>query len=329
MSQKSPPSPAALAVIDRLKQLRLQFYGPRGAGQFAKELGLSSASYRRYEKDRVPDLDVLLAAARATGTDMYWLITGQKPDSSSASSIPTDRQALLDQIDRAVADNPTALRVLRSFLDLLAEGVLGPADDPDVSGPDSGRDGRSGWLPVFGRSAAGVVFFWQDLPDGSPQSSAEQLSQLIESYIKAQTAGAKPASIDESADQASDSALDASLIQINVPDDAAVSEFLDCPVIRKRYPDAFALRIDGDSMLPRFTHGDLVIVSPSVSAVDGQPAVVQLRDQLGVTCKLFRREADRVHLIPANDGFSAQTFAASDILWALRVLFRVRINSPD
>jgi len=55
---------------------------------------------------------------------------------------------------------------------------------------------------------------------------------------------------------------------------------------------------------------------------------VQLGNQIGITCKLYRREADRVHLIPANDSFSAQTFSASEILWALRVLFRVRINSP-
>ena len=319
MSQKSPPSPTAQAVINRLKQLRLQTFGPRGAGQFARALGLSPASYRRYEKDRTPSLEVMAAAARITGTDLYWLITGQQPEASSATSIPADSRALLARIDRLASRNPAALRAVQAFLDLLEQGALGPGND---------HNGRAGWLPVLGRSAAGVVFFWQDLPNGSDRTPADRLSELIETYLKAETAAAWPASIDQAAAQSSDPSDSATLIQVNVPDDAAVSEFLDSPVVRKRYPDAFALRVDGDSMLPQFTHGDLVIVSPSVPAVDGKPAVVQLRSQVGVTCKLYRRKADRVHLIPTNESFASQTFAASDILWALRVLFRVRINSP-
>ena len=328
MSQKNPPSPTAQAVIHRLKQLRLQMFGPRGGGQFARALGLTPASYRRYEKDRVPDVDVLVSAARATGTDLYWLITGQEPDGSVSASIPTDRGPLLDRIDRAVAANPAALRAIQAFLDLLDEGVLGPVNSPDGPAPDDDRHSRGGWLPVLGRSAAGVVFFWQDLPNDTPRTPAHRLSQLIDAYLKAEATGTWSASVDQAADNSADSSQAASLIQINVPDDAAVSEFLDCPVVRRRYPDAFALRIDGHSMLPQFSPADLVIVSPSVPALDGKPAVVQLRGQLGVTCKLYRRQGDRVHLIPTNDSFSPQDFDASDILWALRVLFRVRINSP-
>ncbi|NIA06727.1 MAG: helix-turn-helix domain-containing protein [Actinobacteria bacterium] len=329
MPQKNPPSPTAQAVIDRLKQLRLQMFGPRGAGQFARSLGLSPASYRRYEKDRVPDVDILSAAARATGTDLYWLITGQKPDSSFSDSIPTDRKSLLDQIDRVVSANPAALRVIRTFLDLLDEGVLGPVDPSPSDGPglDTDRHSRGGWLPVLGRSAAGVVFFWQDLPNDTPRTPADRLSELIEAYLKAETAGTWSASVNQATDRSADSSQTASLIQVNVPSDAAVSEFLDCPAVRQRYPDAFALRIDGHSMLPQFSPADLVIVSPSVPALDGKPAVVQLRGQVGVTCKLYRRQGDCVHLIPTNDSFSTQTFDSSQILWALRVLFRVRINS--
>ena len=328
MSQKNPPSPTAQAVINRLKQLRLQMFGPRGAGEFARALGLSPASYRRFEKDRVPDVDILASAAHVTNTNLYWLITGQKPDSSLSDSIPTDRKSLLDQIDRVVAANPAALRAIRAFLDLLDEGVLGPVNNPDDPAPDKDRHSRGGWLPVLGRSAAGVVFFWQDVPNGSSRTPADRLSELVEAYLKAEAAGTWTASVDQPADRSVDSSQTASLIQVNVPDDAAVSEFLDCPAVRRRYPDAFALRIDGHSMLPQFSPADLVIVSPSVPALDGQPAVVQLRSQVGVTCKLYRRAGDRVHLIPTNDSFSPQTFDACDILWALRVLFRVRINSP-
>ena len=325
MTEKPGPSSAQQGVIDRLKQLRVQMFGGRGVSEFARALGISPGSYRRYEKDRVASVEVLAAAAHISGYDLYWLITGQRPGGASSTAIPADRQSLLDQIDRLAVGNPAALRGVRAFLDLLEQGALGSGQRPKRLSNDN--DSRGGWLPVLGRSAADVVFFWKDLHNGSGKKPADRLSELIEAYLEAQTAGAWIASIQQADGQKPDTASDTvSLIQINVPSDAEIAEFLDCPAVRKRYPDAFALRIDGDSMLPQFTHGDLVIVSPSAPAVEGKPAVVQLRDQLGVTCKLNRREGDSVHLIPSNDSFSAQDFAASDILWALRVLFRVRIT---
>ena len=73
-------------------------------------------------------------------------------------------------------------------------------------------------------------------------------------------------------------------------------------------------------------HGDLVIVCPSQPAVQGKAAVVQLRGQIGVTCKLYRQDADKVHLIPTNKQYEPQSFEVSEVLWALRVLFRIRVN---
>lgn len=321
MSQTTAPGSTQQGIINRLKQLRVEMFGQRGASEFARALGITPASYRSYEKNRVPAVEVLAAAARLTGVELSWLITGRKKDGSPVDAIPADRQRLLEHIDRLTARNPAALRAVQAFLDLLEEAVPGPENRPSYTA------GRAGWLPVLGRSAAGVVFFWKDLPNSSAKSPADRLSELIEAYLKAQTAGAWTAAIEQPDGQAADPADTASLIQLNVPSDAQVAEFLDCPAVRKRYPDAFALRIDGDSMIPQLAHGDLVIVSPSAAAVDGKPAVVQLRDQLGVTCKLYRRQADRVHLIPTNDRFSAQTLDTSDVVWALRVLFRVRINS--
>ena len=58
---------------------------------------------------------------------------------------------------------------------------------------------------------------------------------------------------------------------------------------RKKYDVVFAVRIDGASMAPEILHGDVVILSPSCPAEQGKPAVVQLADKIGVTCKLFRR----------------------------------------
>ena len=309
------------AVMARLKQLRLRTYGRRGLGEFARELGVSPATYRRYEKLKAAPVELLAKAAKLTGAQLAWLITGRKTDDSAQQDIPADRQVLLERIERLARRNPATLRAIQKFMDLLEQQLSRPATGPP------GSDQRGGWLPVLGRSAAGVVFFWKDLPDGDGKSPADRLSELIDAYLQAQTTGHWPASIEPTDAQASDQATDTvSLIQINVPSDAQVAEFLDCPAVRKRYPDAFALRIDGASMAPQLIHGDLVIVSPSKPAVDGKAAVVQLRNQIGVTCKLYRQDADKVHLIPTNKQYEPQSFELSEVLWALRVLFRIRVN---
>ncbi len=321
MSEDPKPENLGQAVMARLKQLRLQTYGRRGLGQFARELGISSATYRRYEKLKAAPVELLAKAARLTGVQLAWLITGRKTDGSPQPNIPADRQTILERIERLAQRNPATLRAIQKFMDLLEQ----QADRPATQSPHP--DQRDGWLPVLGRSAAGVVFFWDDLPDGAGKSPADRLSELIDAYLQAQTAGHWPASIEPTDAQAAEPTTDIiSLIQVNVPSDAQVAEFLDCPAVRKRYPDAFALRIDGQSMAPQLIHGDLVIVSPSEPAVQGKAAVVQLRDQIGVTCKLYRRQADKVHLIPTNKQYEPQNFELSEVLWALRVLFRIRVK---
>ena len=119
------------------------------------------------------------------------------------------------------------------------------------------------------------------------------------------------------------------IISLTSPDEQGQCEYISAGQIKSKYPDAFAVRIDGESMAPDIRHGDLVLVSPSSLAVDGQPAVIQLANQIGVTCKLCRIEADTVHLIPVNEAFAPQTFSADKLQWALRVLARVRPQSKQ
>ena len=114
------------------------------------------------------------------------------------------------------------------------------------------------------------------------------------------------------------------VITLNEPDGTDVVTFISAQGIKSMHPDAFALRIDGDSMSPDIRHGDLVILSPSVDAVDGKAAIVQLDAQIGVTCKLFRRDGHTINLVPINDELPPQTYGDKDLVWAFRVLARVR-----
>ena len=107
-------------------------------------------------------------------------------------------------------------------------------------------------------------------------------------------------------------------------DDDQPVQVIDCRTIKSKWPDSFAVQIDGESMGPYISHGDLVILSPSAPAEDGKAAVVQLANQIGVTCKLFRRSGNEIHLVPINEQFPPQAFPEDALVWGLRVLARIR-----
>jgi transcriptional regulator with XRE-family HTH domain len=73
-----------LGVCTRLAEVRTRHFGPRGKSRFARELGIGSSTYDRYERDRMPPADLLLKAAETTGVSLRWLITGEGlPEDSS------------------------------------------------------------------------------------------------------------------------------------------------------------------------------------------------------------------------------------------------------
>jgi hypothetical protein len=164
-----------------------------------------------------------------------------------------------------------------------------------------------------------VPHFWAQ---GEAEAGLTDLGELIARHAETHAASVRPAVAQGQAEP--DPGEPLKLVTLEEPTAEGVVEFLDAAEIKARHHDAFAVRIDGQSMAPDILHGDLVVLSPSCPAVDGKPAVVQLARQIGVTCKLLRREGDSVHLVPINEQLAPQTFGADQVIWALRVLARVR-----
>jgi phage repressor protein C with HTH and peptisase S24 domain len=119
-----------------------------------------------------------------------------------------------------------------------------------------------------------------------------------------------------------------SLVQLNEPLASGVVEFVDAPGLRQLCPSGFAVRVDGESMEPRFRHGDVVIAAPGRSVAGGQAAVVQIRARVGLTLKLVCREEGRdgaqVYLVPINERYYTERLPAKEIEWMAPVLFSVR-----
>jgi len=329
------------AIISRIRKLRQEYAGERGKALFAKALGISPSTYNYYEQDRIPPVGLLWGICEITGADIRWLLTGQSQLGTKNFEKAMPR-SLVDKINLLISSDSSNIAALEAFVSLLRDKsklenklkraaiTSDPKDDSTVlkDDPSQAEDEKSPhWLPILGRTAAGIVHFWSEA--GSRPPSVTELADLLHRHKNSRHLQIAPQEVGKDPAVPNVPALDASqvsLVQLIEPQADGVSEFIDCGEITRIYPDAFALRVDGDSMAPWIIDGDIVVLSPSVSAYNGAVAVVQLSDQIGVTCKIIRRQANRVHLIPANEKFEVKIYDQNQLGWALAVLWRIRLK---
>ncbi len=311
-------------IIERIRLLREQFAGPRGKSEFARALGISASTYNYYEADRVPPVEILVRICQVTGADLNWLVTGSPAEREGCAG---PHASLFGRLSALLEQRPETAEAVAAFVDLLAEaqGCKTAATQPARQ-----QAPMSGWIPVLGRTAAGIVHFWHDQPLPEPQRAVVELDELVEKHV-----GRSPVSSDQASitvDLQARGLLKglrsrrAGLVQIAGEGEHEIVEFVDCEDIRRLFPDSFALRIDGDSMSPRINDDDVVVVSTSVRAADGQVAIAHLAGQIGVTCKLIRTTEDAVHLIPINEKYETRVVPKKELLWALTVLCHLKLS---
>jgi phage repressor protein C with HTH and peptisase S24 domain len=86
-------------------------------------------------------------------------------------------------------------------------------------------------------------------------------------------------------------------------------------------PNAYALEIAGDSMLPVYREGDIVIVSPSTSVRKGDRVIAKTRDGQ-VMAKILQRQTSRtVELASFNPAHESKTYEMKEIDWIARILW--------
>ena len=83
-------------------------------------------------------------------------------------------------------------------------------------------------------------------------------------------------------------------------------------------PQAFALRVKGNSMSPRIEDGDTVIVSPKLEVHSGDICVVRVSGE--DTLKRIKFEGNYIHLIPLNTEFEPMTVKKRDVNFAWKVV---------
>ena len=85
--------------------------------------------------------------------------------------------------------------------------------------------------------------------------------------------------------------------------------------------NAYALEVSGDSMLPVYRHGDVIVVSPAASLRKGDRVVVKTLGGEVLAKVLARQSEKRVELHSLNPAFEARILKPEEILWMARIIW--------
>lgn len=84
-------------------------------------------------------------------------------------------------------------------------------------------------------------------------------------------------------------------------------------------PRAYALRVKGDSMHPRYRAGEFVVITPSIEAQPGRDVVVKLSDGNCVLKQLNWIRGDELQLLSINNGYAPMTISRREVECVERV----------
>jgi phage repressor protein C with HTH and peptisase S24 domain len=86
-------------------------------------------------------------------------------------------------------------------------------------------------------------------------------------------------------------------------------------------PHAYAVEISGESMMPVYRDGDIVIVSPAAPTRRGDRVVVRTREGEVLAKELVRRSARRIELASLNPAFPDRGFDIDEVTWIARIIW--------
>lgn len=93
-----------------------------------------------------------------------------------------------------------------------------------------------------------------------------------------------------------------------------------------RLPDlkdenAYALEVAGDSMMPVYRDGDVIVVSPAASIRKGDRVVVKTIAGEVLAKVLARQSEKRIELLSLNPAFETRVLKPEEVLWMARIVW--------
>jgi phage repressor protein C with HTH and peptisase S24 domain len=96
---------------------------------------------------------------------------------------------------------------------------------------------------------------------------------------------------------------------------------VDFPAQPSERPGVYALEVQGDSMLPLYRDGDILIVEPGAQIRRGDRVVVRSREGEVMAKVLNRQTPKSVELISINPDHPNRSFDVSEIDWIARIIW--------
>lgn len=96
-------------------------------------------------------------------------------------------------------------------------------------------------------------------------------------------------------------------------------DHIDLPAAGARH--TYALKVQGDSMLPLYRNGDTLIVEPEAQIRTGDRVVVKTKQGEVLAKRLRRQTSDIVELQSLNPDHPDRTFEAGEIEWIARIVW--------
>ena len=84
---------------------------------------------------------------------------------------------------------------------------------------------------------------------------------------------------------------------------------------------AYALEVSGDSMLPAYRKGDVIIVSPAAPVRKGDRVVVKTKKGEVLVKQLARKNAKQIEVQSLNSDHQDRILPMSDVLWVARIIW--------
>jgi transcriptional regulator with XRE-family HTH domain len=296
------------AIAERLAELRRRHFGPRGKSDFAARLGVDLADYERYERGAMPPADVLLRACELTGEDLQWLLTGVAARGTVVISGARARhQEVLGRVAQLLERRPEAARQIEAFLGLLEHAPTLPA--PDTNHPAN----ESPWIPLY---APG------DAPRALPATAGREPVALPPPTGAALEE--RPAALEDvGADFAALAEVRAAVCTLRGPV-ASAQRWLRAPGLGEFVPQLFAVELDDERLSPMLSRGDAAVVSASIPAEVGRPALCRvLNEETPRAGVWLGEEGGRMHL-GRTDTHDRESIPPEDIQWSLKILLRVK-----
>jgi phage repressor protein C with HTH and peptisase S24 domain len=86
-------------------------------------------------------------------------------------------------------------------------------------------------------------------------------------------------------------------------------------------PNAYALEITGDSMMPVYREGDIIIVSPAATIRKGDRVVAKLNDGQVMAKIMQRQTAKTLELASFNPAHATKILDTKDVDWIARIMW--------